>query len=246
MIKILSLFLTSGICNAVLIGHNGAHGNFYPDYSSYEGVSNDYEGHHVLPTVSVPIHSVSAAPFHDVAHHDHQPHHDFHQQQHDLHQAHHELHQAHHELHQAQHELHQAHHELQAHHEHEAHHVPIEHHDHGEDHDYYSHPKYTFNYGVHDPHTGDVKTQHEVRDGDVVHGSYSVNEPDGSVRIVEYTADDHNGFNAVVKKVEPSLHPAPHHHTVAHHPGPAPVHVGKYISAAPDYYGYEFDKHHLV
>lgn len=93
-----------------------------------------------------------------------------------------------------------------------------------------SHPKYTFNYGVHDPHTGDVKTQHEVRDGDVVHGSYSVNEPDGSVRIVEYTADDHNGFNAVVKKVGPATHPAP-------------VPVAKYVAAAPEYYGYEFDKH---
>ncbi|XP_074100639.1 uncharacterized protein LOC141528471 isoform X2 [Cotesia typhae] len=193
------------MCSAVLIGHNGGHGNFYPDYSGYEGVSNDYEGHHVLPTVSVPIHAVSAAPFHAVNHHD--------------------IH--HHDLH--------------------PHHAPSEHHDHSEDHDYYSHPKYTFNYGVHDPHTGDVKTQHEIRDGDVVHGSYSVNEPDGSVRIVEYTADDHNGFNAVVKKVEPSLHPAPHHHTVAHHhPAPAPVHVGKYVSAGPDYYGYEFDKHHLI
>lgn len=96
-----------------------------------------------------------------------------------------------------------------------------------------SHPKYTFNYGVHDPHTGDVKTQHEVRDGDVVHGSYSVNEPDGSVRIVEYTADDHNGFNAVVKKVGPAVHPPP-------------VPIAKYVHPTPDYYGYEFDKHHYA
>ncbi|XP_014475830.1 PREDICTED: cuticle protein 7-like isoform X2 [Dinoponera quadriceps] len=98
------------------------------------------------------------------------------------------------------------------------------------DHDYYSHPRYTFNYGVHDPNTGDVKTQHEVRDGDVVHGSYSVNEPDGSVRIVEYTADDHNGFNAVVKKVGPALHPKP-------------VPVVKYVS--PAYYNnYDYEKHY--
>lgn len=83
---------------------------------------------------------------------------------------------------------------------------------------------------MHDPHTGDVKTQHEIRDGDVVHGSYSVNEPDGTVRIVEYTADDHNGFNAVVKKVGTPVHPEP-----------VPVH--KYV-AAPAYYGYEFDKQH--
>jgi hypothetical protein len=26
-------------------------------------------------------------------------------------------------------------------------------------------------------------------------------EPDGTVRIVEYTSDKHNGFNAIVKKV---------------------------------------------
>ncbi|XP_006612922.1 cuticle protein 19-like [Apis laboriosa] len=99
-------------------------------------------------------------------------------------------------------------------------------------HDYYAHPKYMFNYGVHDPHTGDVKTQHEVRDGDVVHGSYSVNEPDGSVRIVEYTADDHNGFNAVVKKVGPAIHPKP-------------IPVAKYIS--PAYYNSyeEYEKHHF-
>lgn len=95
-----------------------------------------------------------------------------------------------------------------------------------------SHPKYTFNYGVHDPHTGDVKTQHEVRDGDVVHGSYSVNEPDGSVRIVEYTADDHNGFNAIVKKVGPALHPAP-----------KPVPIVKYVSPA-HYNSYDYDKHY--
>ncbi|KAM0726434.1 Cuticle protein 19 [Formica fusca] len=99
-----------------------------------------------------------------------------------------------------------------------------------QEHDYYSHPRYSFNYGVHDPHTGDVKTQHEVRDGDVVHGSYSVNEPDGSVRIVEYTADDHNGFNAVVKKVGPAIHPKP-------------VPIVKYVSPA-HYNSYDYEKHY--
>jgi hypothetical protein len=75
-----------------------------------------------------------------------------------------------------------------------------------------SYPKYSFNYGVNDPHTGDIKHQYEERDGDVVKGEYSLVEPDGSVRIVEYTADDHNGFNAVVKKIGPSYHPSPVHH----------------------------------
>lgn len=61
-------------------------------------------------------------------------------------------------------------------------------------------PHYSFEYGVHDTHTGDIKTQHETREGDVVKGQYSLVEPDGSVRTVEYTADAHNGFNAVVTK----------------------------------------------
>uniref|UniRef100_A0A6P7G9P1 Cuticle protein 7-like n=1 Tax=Diabrotica virgifera virgifera TaxID=50390 RepID=A0A6P7G9P1_DIAVI len=75
--------------------------------------------------------------------------------------------------------------------------------------DYYAHPKYEFNYGVQDGHTGDHKTQHEVRDGDVVKGSYTVAEPDGTFRTVHYTADDHNGFNAVVEKSGHPVHPAP-------------------------------------
>jgi hypothetical protein len=64
-----------------------------------------------------------------------------------------------------------------------------------------AYPKYSFNYGIKDPHTGDIKSQAEERDGDVVKGQYSLVEPDGSVRTVDYTADDHNGFNAVVHKV---------------------------------------------
>lgn len=71
-----------------------------------------------------------------------------------------------------------------------------------------AHPKYEFNYGVQDAHTGDHKSQHEVRDGDVVKGSYSLVEPDGTIRTVHYTADDHNGFNAVVEKSGHALHHA--------------------------------------
>ncbi|KAL3282999.1 hypothetical protein HHI36_006156 [Cryptolaemus montrouzieri] len=91
--------------------------------------------------------------------------------------------------------------------------------------DYYAHPKYEFNYGVQDGHTGDHKTQHEVRDGDVVKGSYSLVEPDGTTRTVHYTADDHNGFNAVVEKTGHAVHAAP----VAH---AAPL-----IAAAPYAHG---------
>ncbi|XP_058833006.1 cuticle protein 8-like [Topomyia yanbarensis] len=82
-----------------------------------------------------------------------------------------------------------------------------------------AYPKYSFNYGIKDPHTGDIKSQAEERDGDVVKGQYSLVEPDGSVRTVDYTADDHNGFNAVVHKSAPAVHKvvAP----VAYHaPGP--------------------------
>ncbi|GBP55706.1 Cuticle protein 19 [Eumeta japonica] len=78
----------------------------------------------------------------------------------------------------------------------------------GEGHgDYYAYPKYSFDYSVKDPHTGDHKTQWESRDGDVVKGAYSLAEPDGTTRIVEYTADKHNGFNAIVKRVGHAHHP---------------------------------------
>jgi hypothetical protein len=74
-----------------------------------------------------------------------------------------------------------------------------------------AYPRYHFNYGVKDYHTGDLKSQWEHRDGDKVKGSYSVLEPDGSVRTVDYTADDLNGFNAVVKRTGPSRHPVSKH-----------------------------------
>ncbi|XP_045446130.1 cuticle protein 8-like [Melitaea cinxia] len=80
--------------------------------------------------------------------------------------------------------------------------------------DVYAHPKYQFNYGVTDGHTGDQKSQWEARDGDVVKGQYSLVEPDGTIRTVNYSADDHNGFNAVVSKHGHAAHPAP----VAHAP----------------------------
>lgn len=44
-----------------------------------------------------------------------------------------------------------------------------------------------------------------------VPGQYTVVEPDGSIRTVDYTADKHNGFNAVVHKTAPiSPHEAAH------------------------------------
>ncbi|CAH0728888.1 unnamed protein product, partial [Brenthis ino] len=70
-----------------------------------------------------------------------------------------------------------------------------------------AYPKYAFNYGVKDPHTGDVKSQQEERDGDVVKGSYSLVEPDGTTRTVNYSADDHTGFNAIVHRSGHAVHP---------------------------------------
>ena len=67
--------------------------------------------------------------------------------------------------------------------------------------EYYAYPKYKFEYGVKDPHTHDHKSQWEVRDGDHVKGAYTLEQPDGKHRIVEYTADDKNGFEAHVKYV---------------------------------------------
>lgn len=70
---------------------------------------------------------------------------------------------------------------------------------------------YAFEYEVHDPHTHDVKSQHETRKGDEVKGFYKLVEPDGSVREVHYTSDKHNGFNAVVKHHGHHSHPTGHH-----------------------------------
>ncbi|XP_026471456.1 histidine-rich glycoprotein-like [Ctenocephalides felis] len=68
----------------------------------------------------------------------------------------------------------------------------------------HTYPQFSFQYGVNDHHTGDVKSQHEIRDGDAVKGQYSLVEPDGSVRTVKYAANDRDGFNAVVSKTGPT------------------------------------------
>nr|XP_053602882.1 adult-specific cuticular protein ACP-20-like [Plodia interpunctella] len=78
-------------------------------------------------------------------------------------------------------------------------HVGHDGHGHGHAVDYYAYPKYEFEYKVSDPHTGDHKTQHEIRDGDHVKGYYSLHEPDGGERIVHYHGDKHSGFHATVK-----------------------------------------------
>lgn len=68
-------------------------------------------------------------------------------------------------------------------------------------------PDYHYAYGVEDPLTGNQQNHKEHRDGDVVRGEYSLVEPDGSVRLVRYTADPKNGFqvSASIKMCYTSL-----------------------------------------
>jgi Insect cuticle protein len=66
--------------------------------------------------------------------------------------------------------------------------------------DYDHNPQYSFAYDVQDGLTGDSKSQHETRNGDVVEGHYSLVDPDGVKRTVHYTADPVHGFNAQVHR----------------------------------------------
>uniref|UniRef100_A0AAG5DQB4 Uncharacterized protein n=1 Tax=Anopheles atroparvus TaxID=41427 RepID=A0AAG5DQB4_ANOAO len=99
-----------------------------------------------------------------------------------------------------------------------AHHgaISLDHHDH---YDHHAPANYEFSYSVHDGHTGDIKSQHETRHGDEVHGQYSLLDSVGHHRIVDYHADHHSGFNAVVRR-EPSgvkiAQPVYAHAPVAH------------------------------
>ncbi|KAJ8943456.1 hypothetical protein NQ314_009738 [Rhamnusium bicolor] len=61
-------------------------------------------------------------------------------------------------------------------------------------------PSYSFAYDVQDALTGDSKSQVESRANGIVKGQYTVADPDGTRRIVDYYADPVNGFNAVVRK----------------------------------------------
>ncbi|XP_053664166.1 cuticle protein-like [Anopheles marshallii] len=136
----------------------------------------------------------------------------------------------------------------------------MEHHHHHheeQDHfvDYYAPINYKFEYGVKDPHTGDHKTHWEERDGDVVKGAYTILDADGSSRLVEYTADPHHGFNAVVKKIEHSHIPKKEHHVTPAHEEPqeehhhhqadeqvSHKHQHHYHYQAPEHHGYGHGK----
>ncbi|XP_050354912.1 larval cuticle protein A2B-like [Nymphalis io] len=96
-------------------------------------------------------------------------------------------------------------------------------------------PQYSYGYDVQDSISGDYKGHQEQRNGDVVTGSYSVVDPDGTRRIVDYAADPINGFNAVVRR-EPLVVAAPSK-VIAPAPllAPAPVAPAPVIARAPLY-----------
>lgn len=71
-----------------------------------------------------------------------------------------------------------------------------------------AHPQYKYSYGVADKHTGDQKSASEVRDGGVTRGSYSLVQPDGVLRTVNYIVTPHGGFQAQVVNKGVAQHPA--------------------------------------
>lgn len=78
--------------------------------------------------------------------------------------------------------------------------------------EHYEHyPKYKFEYGVHDPHTKDHKAAWEHRDGDHTKGGYTLDEADGTHRVVDYHVEGKSGWNAHVKRIGHAHHP--HHGT---------------------------------
>nr|XP_040225125.2 cuticle protein 19-like [Anopheles coluzzii] len=107
--------------------------------------------------------------------------------------------------------------------------------EHHEPHDYYAYPKYKFEYGVKDPHTGDQKSHWEERDGDVVKGVYSLYEPDGSERVVVYRADKLHGFEAHVKHI----HHAAGGHVQSYSQEP------EYLAESHGEHGYSYSNQHL-
>ena len=74
--------------------------------------------------------------------------------------------------------------------------------------DLYAYPAYKYSYGVADKLTGDQKSAFEVRDGAVTKGSYSLVQPDGVLRTVNYISTPLGGFQAQVINKGVAGHPA--------------------------------------
>jgi Insect cuticle protein len=73
-------------------------------------------------------------------------------------------------------------------------------------HDYHHHPSYKYEYGVKDPKTKDHHSQWEHRDGDKVVGEYTLDEADGTKRVVKYSSDKKTGFTAHVERIGHAQH----------------------------------------
>lgn len=71
-------------------------------------------------------------------------------------------------------------------------------HGHGHTIDYVAKPDYQFEYGVEDPKGKVSQNRKEHRHEDELHGEYTVQQPDGKLRVVKYTANKHSGFHAEV------------------------------------------------
>ena len=80
----------------------------------------------------------------------------------------------------------------------------------GGGHDYYHHPSYKYEYGAVDAKTGHQHSAWEHRDGDTVHGEYSLDEADGTKRIVTYSSNKKTGFTAHVQKIGHAHHDGGH------------------------------------
>ena len=59
--------------------------------------------------------------------------------------------------------------------------------------------QYDYRYAVDDPVSGVINDRWEHRHGEYVKGAYSVLEPDGRLRIVDYELDGPKGFHAVIR-----------------------------------------------
>lgn len=70
---------------------------------------------------------------------------------------------------------------------------------------------YDFSYSVQDPTTGDIKSQEESRRNGNVRGQYSWVDADGNRQIVEYQADDRNGFQSEHRREPAAPRPRTHH-----------------------------------
>jgi hypothetical protein len=64
--------------------------------------------------------------------------------------------------------------------------------------------QYHYRYAVDDPLSGVINDRWEHRHGEYVKGAYSVLDPDGRVRTVDYEVDGTKGFHAVIRTQFPS------------------------------------------